>query len=221
MTPKMMNKLDYPLEIREVREDGTFTGYGSVFGNVDAYGDIVEAGAFAKSIEKKKPALLWQHDPTQPIGVWEEISEDKHGLLMRGRLLIGKVAKATEARELLKAGAISGLSIGYMPVRWEYDKAPKEGSDDEKSRSRVRRLKEIDLWEVSLVTFPANDAARVTGVKNLATIQDVEENLRDAGYSRTEAKGLISRIKDLQRDAENRSHAVQTIRSTIEYLKGK
>ena len=201
MTPKMMNKLDYPLEIREVREDGTFTGYGSVFGNVDAYGDIVEAGAFAKSIEKKKPALLWQHDPTQPVGVWEEISEDKHGLLMRGRLLIGKVAKATEARELLKAGAISGLSIGYMPVKWEYDKDPRDS--DEKAKRTVRRLKEIDLWEVSLVTFPANDAARVTGVKNLATIQDVEESLRDAGYSRSEAKSLISRIKDLQRDAES------------------
>ncbi len=219
MTPKMMNKLDYPLEIREVREDGTFTGYGSVFGNVDAYGDIVEAGAFAKSIEKKKPALLWQHDPTQPVGVWEEISEDKHGLLMRGRLLIGKVAKATEARELLKAGAISGLSIGYMPVKWEYDKDPRDS--DEKAKRTVRRLKEIDLWEVSLVTFPANDAARVTGVKNLATIQDVEESLRDAGYSRSEAKSLISRIKDLQRDAEFRSHAVQNVKDLINHLKGQ
>ena len=219
MTPKMMNKLDYPLEIREVREDGTFTGYGSVFGNVDAYGDIVEAGAFAKSIEKKKPALLWQHDPTQPVGVWEEISEDKHGLLMRGRLLIGKVAKATEARELLKAGAISGLSIGYMPVKWEYDKDPRDS--DEKAKRTVRRLKEIDLWEVSLVTFPANDAARVTGVKNLATIQDVEESLRDAGYSRTEAKSLISRIKELQRDAEFRSHAVQNVKELINHLKGQ
>ncbi len=219
MTPKMMNKLDYPLEIREVREDGTFTGYGSVFGNVDAYGDIVEAGAFAKSIEKKKPALLWQHDPTQPVGVWEEISEDKHGLLMRGRLLIGKVAKATEARELLKAGAISGLSIGYMPVKWEYDKDPRDS--DEKAKRTVRRLKEIDLWEVSLVTFPANDAARVTGVKNLATIQDVEESLRDAGYSRSEAKSLISRIKDLQRDAEFRSHAVQNVKELINHLKGQ
>ncbi len=219
MTPKMMNKLDYPLEIREVREDGTFTGYGSVFGNVDAYGDIVEAGAFAKSIEKKKPALLWQHDPTQPVGVWEEISEDKHGLLMRGRLLIGNVAKATEARELLKAGAISGLSIGYMPVKWEYDKDPRDS--DEKAKRTVRRLKEIDLWEVSLVTFPANDAARVTGVKNLATIQDVEESLRDAGYSRSEAKSLISRIKDLQRDAEFRSHAVQNVKELINHLKGQ
>ncbi|MBQ8090999.1 MAG: HK97 family phage prohead protease, partial [Pyramidobacter sp.] len=83
-----------------------------------------------------------------------------------------------------------------------------------------RRLKEIDLWEVSLVTFPANDAARVTGVKNLATIQDVEESLRDAGYSRTEAKSLISRIKDLQRDAEFRSHAVETVNSLINHLKG-
>ena len=219
MTPKMMNKLDYPLEIREVREDGTFTGYGSVFGNVDAYGDIVEAGAFAKSIEKKKPALLWQHDPTQPVGVWEELSEDKHGLLMRGRLLIGKVAKATEARELLKVGAISGLSIGYMPVKWEYDKDPRDS--DEKAKRTVRRLKEIDLWEVSLVTFPANDAARVTGVKNLATIQDVEESLRDAGYSRSEAKSLISRIKDLQRDAEFRSHAVQNVKELINHLKGQ
>ena len=219
MSPKMMTKLDYPLEIREVRDDGTFTGYGSVFGNVDAYGDSVQPGAFAKSLKNKTPALLWQHDSSQPIGVWEDIKEDEHGLLMRGRLLVGKVARATEARELLKAGAISGLSIGYVPVEWDYVKTPKDG--DEKAQSRVRRLKEIDLWEVSLVTFPANDAARVTGVKNLATIQDVEENLRDAGYSRTEAKSLISRIKDLQRDAEFRSHAVQTVKDLIEYLKGK
>ena len=219
MSPKMMTKLDYPLEIREVRDDGTFTGYGSVFGNVDAYGDSVQPGAFAKSLKNKTPALLWQHDSSQPIGVWEDIKEDEHGLLMRGRLLVGKVARATEARELLKAGAISGLSIGYVPVEWDYVKTPKDG--DEKAQSRVRRLKEIDLWEVSLVTFPANDAARVTGVKNLATIQDVEESLRDAGYSRTEAKSLISRIKDLQRDAEFRSHAVQTVKDLIEYLKGK
>ena len=219
MSPKMMTKLDYPLEIREVRDDGTFTGYGSVFGNVDAYGDSVQPGAFAKSLKNKTPALLWQHDSSQPIGVWEDIKEDEHGLLMRGRLLVGKVARATEARELLKAGAISGLSIGYVPVEWDYVKTPKDG--DEKAQSRVRRLKEIDLWEVSLVTFPANDAARVTGVKNLATIQDVEENLRDAGYSRTEAKSLISRIKDLQRDAEFRSHAVQNVKDLIEYLKGK
>jgi phage head maturation protease len=138
---------------------------------------------------------------------------------MRGRLLIGKVAKATEARELLKAGAISGLSIGYMPVKWEYDKDPRDS--DEKAKRTVRRLKEIDLWEVSLVTFPANDAARVTGVKNLATIQDVEESLRDAGYSRSEAKSLISRIKDLQRDAEFRSHAVQNVKELINHLKGQ
>ena len=219
MSPKMMTKLDYPLEIREVRDDGTFTGYGSVFGNVDAYGDSVQPGAFAKSLKNKTPALLWQHDSSQPIGVWEDIKEDEHGLLMRGRLLVGKVARATEARELLKAGAVSGLSIGYVPVEWDYVKTPKDG--DEKAQSHVRRLKEIDLWEVSLVTFPANDAARVTGVKNLATIQDVEESLRDAGYSRTEAKSLISRIKDLQRDAEFRSHAVQNVKDLIEYLKGK
>ena len=219
MSPKMMTKLDYPLEIREVRDDGTFTGYGSVFGNVDAYGDSVQPGAFAKSLKNKTPALLWQHDSSQPIGVWEDIKEDEHGLLMRGRLLVGKVARATEACELLKAGAISGLSIGYVPVEWDYVKTPKDG--DEKAQSRVRRLKEIDRWEVSLVTFPANDAARVTGVKNLATIQDVEESLRDAGYSRTEAKSLISRIKDLQRDAEFRSHAVQNVKDLIEYLKGK
>ncbi|MBQ8129386.1 MAG: HK97 family phage prohead protease [Clostridia bacterium] len=213
-----MTKCDCPLEIREVRDDGTFTGYGSVFGVIDAYGDSVQPGAFAKSLKNKTPALLWQHDSSQPIGVWEDIREDEHGLLMRGRLLVGKVARATEARELLKAGAISGLSIGYVPVEWDYVKAPRDG--DEKAKSRVRRLKEIDLWEVSLVTFPANDAARVTGVKNLATIQDVEESLRDAGYSRTEAKSLISRIKDLQRDAEFRSHAVETVNSLINHLKG-
>lgn len=193
---KTMNKTaNFPFEIKSIAENGTFTGYGSVFGNEDYWGDIVVAGAFSKSIASKKPAMLWQHNSEEPIGVWKVIKEDEKGLYVEGQLLINGVAKAKEAYELLSAGAISGLSIGYWPVSWEWQKK-------EDSKEEVRLLKEVDLWEISLVTFPANTEARVDDVKSLKTIRDIEEHLRDAGCSRNEAKGLISQIRNVQRDAD-------------------
>lgn len=209
---RMMNKYECPLEIRELSDDGSFSGYGSVFGNVDYYGDVVEAGAFTKTLAAKMPAMLWQHDSAEPIGVWTKIAEDEKGLYMEGRLLAGKVARASEAYELLKAGAINGLSIGYMPKAWEWAK--------DKSGDSIRHLKEIDLWEVSLVTFPANEAAVVTSVKSLESIRDIEETLRDAGFSRSEAKSLISRVKDLQREAEIKGAALEAARELLKNMKG-
>src|SRR4030067_278291 len=145
---------DAPLEIKEVSADGTFQGYGAVFGNVDFGRDVIAPGAFSKTLAKKKASqikLLWQHDPTQPIGVWEELVEDKRGLLVKGRLLIGQgVPKADEAYALLKAGALDGMSIGF--------EIPEGGAtfDDKK---RVRTINSAHLWEVSLVTFPLNATA--------------------------------------------------------------
>lgn len=209
---RMMNKYECPLEIKELSDDGSFSGYGSVFGNVDYYGDVVEAGAFTKTLAAKMPAMLWQHDSAEPIGVWTKIAEDEKGLYMEGRLLTGKVARASEAHELLKAGAIKGLSIGYRPKAWEWSK------DD--IGDSIRYLKEIDLWEVSLVTFPANEAAVVTSVKSLESIRDIEETLRDAGFSRSEAKSLISRVKDLQREAEIKGAALEAARELLKNMKG-
>lgn len=177
-----MDHLSIPLELkREPDADGTFEGYASVFGIVDQGMDVVERGAFAKSLGSgRQVKMLWQHDPHQPIGVWDEISEDERGLKVRGRIL-KDVARGAEAMALLKAGAIDGMSIGYRTVD-----AIREGAD------RVRKLLEVDLFEVSLVTFPMLPAATVTDVKSITTIRDFEKALRDAGFSQVEAKAVAA-----------------------------
>ncbi|WP_300549293.1 HK97 family phage prohead protease [Roseovarius sp.] len=128
-------------------------GYASLFGATDQGGDIVEPGAYAKSLarlvaEGRKVKMLWQHDPSQPIGVWDEVREDARGLFVKGRLL-ESVGRAREAAVLIAAGAIDGLSIGYRTLR---------ASKNDKGR---RLLTELELWEVSLVTFPMLPSARV------------------------------------------------------------
>ncbi|MEM8556098.1 MAG: HK97 family phage prohead protease [Pseudomonadota bacterium] len=134
--------------------DGTeIEGYASLFGQTDQGGDIVEAGAYAASLKKlansdRRVKLLWQHDPTQPIGVWDEVREDGNGLYVKGRLLTD-IAKGREAASLIEAGALDGLSIGYRTV-----KASRNGDGR-------RVLQEVELWEVSLVTFPMLPTARV------------------------------------------------------------
>jgi len=173
-------------EIKAVDEKGTIEGYGSVFGNVDSYSDVVVQGAFAKSIEEAKstgrmPAMLWQHDQEEPIGVWTDLREDERGLYVKGQL--ADTQRGREARELIKLGALSGLSIGYTTRSYEVDK-----------QNDVRLLTDLELWEVSPVTFPANSEARITGVKAEAinTPKDFERFLRDAGFSRREAKQITA-----------------------------
>ncbi len=130
--------------------DGTIIeGYASLFGSVDQGGDAVQSGAFNASLGAgRKVRMLWQHDPTQPIGVWDEVREDERGLFVKGRILTD-VARGREAAALLEAGAIDGLSIGYRTKRAERD-----------GKGR-RLLAELELWEVSLVTFPMLPQARV------------------------------------------------------------
>jgi HK97 family phage prohead protease len=144
------------LEVKSVGDDGTFTGYGSVFGNVDSYGDIIQPGAFQKTLGERgdKVALLWQHDSTQPIGVYTSLSEDDHGLFVTGKFALD-VQKGAEAYSLLKMGALNGLSIGFSTVRESYD-----------NQTGIRYLQELKLYEISLVTFPANEAATVTSVRS-------------------------------------------------------
>jgi uncharacterized protein len=128
-------------------------GYASLFGKRDQSGDVVVKGAYAASLKRltaggRAVKMLWQHDPTQPIGIWDEVREDSHGLWVKGRLL-PQVEKGREAAALLAAGAIDGLSIGYRTVRAERD------------GKGQRLLQELELWEVSLVTFPMLPEARV------------------------------------------------------------
>lgn len=164
-------KIGCALEIKSLEENGRFAGYASVFHVVDNQRDIIERGAFAESLSGRECEikLLWQHQPAEPIGVFDRIFEDKLGLYVEGRLLLG-VQKAREAYALLKEGAVSGLSIGYSPVRYTVD--PESG---------IRRLHSVQLWEVSLVTFPANSGAQVTVVKNCEVFGDGLEAERKSG----------------------------------------
>ena len=123
---------------------------------------MIAAGAFVGSLGAHKaagtmPAMLWQHDADEPIGVWTEMTEDKKGLRVKGQLALETV-RGKEAHALLKLGALNGLSIGFVSKQWAYDR-----------ESEVRTLTEIDLWEVSLVTFPANPKARVTHIKSVSS----------------------------------------------------
>lgn len=186
----MLKHLDMPFQVKAVSEDGIFSGYGSVFGVIDSYKEIVVAGAFAESLKTRQPSLLWQHRSGEPIGIYTGVKEDAVGLHVEGKLAL-KTARGAEAYELLKMGAVSGLSIGFQVREESYDRV-----------SGINTLKALDLWEVSLVTFPANDAARVTGVKSIADIEnlkDAEAYLRDVGgFSKSQALGLVARIKAAQ-----------------------
>ena len=189
-----MFHLDKPFEIKDVSTSGTFAGYGSVYGNLDQGDDIVAPGAFADSLKShsakgRLPALLWQHKQSEPIGTFTTMREDDHGLYVEGKLAL-KTQRGAEAYELMQMKAISGMSIGFQTKEDDFDR-----------KSGVRTILKGDLWEVSLVTFPMNDEARVMSVKNIDEISDfkrAERLLRDAGgFSRSEAVALVSRIKSL------------------------
>jgi HK97 family phage prohead protease len=198
----MLRKVEAPFQIKGLSDDGTFSGYGSIFGNVDYHGEVVVEGAFKNSLAEwrkkgKLPPVIWQHDKTQPLGPHTEMREDAKGLYLEGRLLKDTVPKAAEAYSLLKEDVISGLSIGFRVKLDEWDR-----------ESGVTYLKELDLWEVSLVTFPANEQAGVTGVKadEIKSIRDYEAALRDEfGFSHAQAKALASAgFKALQKQDEPR-----------------
>jgi HK97 family phage prohead protease len=202
---KTKTHFDVQLKIKSVSETGEFEGYASVFGEIDSHSDVVISGAFVKSLAKwaekgRMPAMLWQHKIDEPIGIYMEIREDENGLYVKGRLLIDADPLAKRAHAHLKAGSITGLSIGYTLVDWEWSK-----------EKEVWILKEIDLWEVSLVTFPSGDSARVTDVKaafergETPAPKLIEKILRDAGMSRQQAKSFMSKgynAIDNQREAD-------------------
>jgi Escherichia/Staphylococcus phage prohead protease len=144
-------------ELTSVDTDGTFTGYASLFGKADLGRDMVLPGAFRASLARRGAAgvkMLFQHDPDAPIGVWREIREDGRGLFVKGKLTTG-VERAREVLSLMRAGALDGLSIGYRTVRGRTD-----------AKTGIRSLIEVDLWEISVVTFPMLPEARVSAVKS-------------------------------------------------------
>lgn len=145
-----------PLDLKRVEADGTFAGYASLFNREDMGHDIVLPGAFRESLTMRGPAgikMLFQHNPSEPIGVWDHITEDARGLYVRGRLMLD-VARAREVRSLMRAGALDGLSIGFRALRGRRD-----------AKTGIRRLEKVDLWEISIVTFPLLPEARIAHVK--------------------------------------------------------
>lgn len=198
---------DFDFEIKSVADDGTFNGYGSVWGVVDSYQEIVAPGAFTDSLAaiaaKGRPVpILWQHLSREPIGAWTNLKEDDHGLFGDGAILLDAGDMEKRAYAHMKARTVTGLSIGYW-VR--------ESSFDEKTG--IRTLTKLDLVEISLVTFPANDDARVEAVKfklahgELPTEREMEKYLREAGFSKSRAAGVVAhgltemRRRESERDA--------------------
>lgn len=175
------------LRLDKVEADGSFSGYASLFDAVDLDKDVIERGAFAKSLRQRGAAgirMLFQHDPAEPIGAWTEVREDARGLFVRGRLATD-VTRAREVLSLMRGGALDGLSIGFKTVRAKKDSA-----------GGVRRVLEADLWEISVVTFPMQPGARIHAVKgaDLPTIRQFERWLtRDAGLTRGEAHTVIGK----------------------------
>lgn len=209
--------LDFDAEIKaygnqdddENKDYGEFEGYGSVFGNKDLGNDVVEQGAFTQSLKMKKPQdvkLLYQHKSDMPIGVFDSIKEDEHGLKVKGRLAL-KTQAGAEAYELMKMGALKGLSIGFRvnPEKVSYDR-----------RTNKRIIKEVDLMEVSLVTFPMNPKALIRSVKGEdITIREWENGLRDAfNLSRSEAKVAAGAVHKSfsQRDADTMAEILDEVK---------
>lgn len=166
--------------------EGIISGYGSTFGNIDSYGDTVVPGAFANSLKahrqnKSAPLMLWMHDRSRPVGRWEKVAEDSHGLHVEGVLNM-RTASGREAYEHLTAGDIAGLSIGYQAER-------------EQARGGVNVLQEVTLFEISIVSMPADPHARITGVKHgldgrPSTRREFEMALKAMGFTRREAEAI-------------------------------
>jgi len=191
------------LEVKRESESAdylTISGYGAVFGNADNGGDIIINGAFKECIASgRKIKMLWQHDPSQPIGVWDEMREDDNGLYMKGRIS-KKATKGAEIAELVNMGAIEGLSIGYRTQEYEMD-----------VDQGFRKLTKLDLWETSVVTFPMNELANIYDMKSADEMSEaeikrhIEKALRSIKVSGTEAKAMASAAMkgrdDVLRDA--------------------
>lgn len=190
--------MQFPCEIKMDGDGNSVEGWASVFDIKDQGGDTVTRGAYGESLARMQQAgrsikMLWQHDPSQPIGVWDEVRETSAGLYVKGRIL-PEVEKGREAVALIRAGALDGLSIGYRTI------------DAERMPGGGRKLTKLDLWEVSLVTFPMQREARTTSIKGEPRPADIERALRDTGFSRDEAKAMAAaawkRRTEILRDAD-------------------
>lgn len=208
--------------------DMSFSGYGAAFGNVDSYGDVIAQGAFKATLERARktgnwPSMLSQHggflgSEMTPVGVWTSMEEDSKGLVVEGKF--APTPRGQELYSLMKMTprpAINGLSIGYVAKEWSARSRPDEPR---------RTLKAVDLMEVSVVTMPANDKARVTSVKSISSIRELEEMLRNGTLpplSANEAKAFLAggfKALNVERDAGTGDDLVDLVRRNIQKLKG-
>lgn len=213
--------LSFEFEVKQSDNDkGIVEGYGSVFGNVDFHNDIVDRGAFKKSLMKRMPSLLLHHDMRSVAGVWSDAYEDDKGLFLKGQLNM-EVQKAREAYYLAKQGALKGLSIGFYTKK-------------DRIENGTRHIMEAELLEVSMVTFPANERAQLTGTKADApqTERELESALRKLGYGQTHAKAIVSQgfkgFLAMQRDVDSFDNVqrdvdgiLQNLKTITQTLKGK
>jgi HK97 family phage prohead protease len=209
-------------ELKFAQDSGTmtFSGYGAVFGNIDRGGDVIERGAFSKSLDGLKsagtlPSMFYNHGkrgggPDMPVGVWTSMAEDSHGLRVEGKL--SDTALGRDLYTLLKDGAVKGLSIGYTPDEVQHRQKPEEPK---------RRLKSVGLVEVSLVNDPMNPRARVENVKSadeIITIRDLEDALRDAGWSKSQAVAVCARFQAKSTQGEPDAEEVKAVADALRGL---
>ncbi len=203
------------LVVKEISETGTFSGYASIYDIADYDDDIIASGAFGESIaalqdKGRMPAMLWQHDSATPIGVYTKLQEDEKGLYCEGQLCMD-CEQGAEAAALLKMGALSGMSVGFMIDAYSID-----------VEKEMRIITKADLWEISIVTFPCNDSARITSVKSAlqkidskTKLGEVERALRDSmGLTKSQAVELVSKIKSIalrEREDENDAKLIEGI----------
>lgn len=179
-----MDYSGFPLHIKSLTDAGQIEGLAAGYGNVDSHGDIVAPGAFAKSISEAKasnrwPVMLLHHDPQRPVGRWDSFVESRDGLIAKGTLALA-ATDGKEAMALLKAGALTGLSVGYSNAKRSY------GGDG------VKTITEASLMEVSLVAMPSNPKTRVSSVKSIGNVRDIEDLLKEAGVSGRKAKAAAT-----------------------------
>lgn len=209
---------DFPLEIKaeDIKEDGTFAGYGSLSDKVpDSYRDIVAQGAFRETLRnggrnKNGVPMLWQHNRSKIPGVWSSMIEDNAGLKVEGKLAL-KTTLGSDVYEIMKMGAELGtfqlgMSIGYDAKEVEFDK-----------ENRTRTIKRLDLWELSIVTFPAKLGAgvdTVKGIEEAKTIREIEDALRESGHTKTEAQYIIEAVKTSLRESEKKEAEEKALRES-------
>ena len=189
-----MNNIFAKFEIKEIKEDGFFSCYGSVFNNVDRVDDIIVKGAFINSLSKKNVRedikFFLQHDSDKPIGYFTKMEEDERGLYCEGNFIL-ELEESKEAYLLAKNRVLNSFSVGYVPIKF---------SEKEIDGKQIRVLEEVDLFEISLVSIPANPEAKLLEIKKLQEENAILVDLKDSYFNeRTERKNIENKLgtKDL------------------------